>query len=180
MLQEDKILQNNLVLKNERIVYAWDADVYDEKVVSGEQVETQRSRWLFSYFQNLPNSSKILLKGIFNFSFNQFLFGLVTIAPPMFIQLFAAIFLAIIGWWISPMVSLALVLAIAIFAGNVLLTLYLSKAPSEIWKALWGIPFFVLKQATALLKIGNPNKNFKHTEHTRNYSLDEVIKKDKS
>jgi len=44
MLQEDKILQNFLLNKKEKISYAWDAVIYDEKVVSGDQVETQRSR----------------------------------------------------------------------------------------------------------------------------------------
>ena len=85
MLQEDKILQNNLLYKDEKIVYAKNAIVFDEKVVSGEQVETQRSRWLFSYFQNLPNSSGLILKGLTRLSWNQFFFGLITIAPPLFI-----------------------------------------------------------------------------------------------
>jgi len=116
MLQEDKILQNVLLRENERITYAWDAIVFDEKVVSGEQVETQRSRWLFSYFQNFPNSSGLLLK------------------------------------------------------------VYLSKAPKQIWSALWGLPLFVINQFKGLLKMGNPNKNFKHSEHTRKVSIDEVMK----
>ena len=77
MLQEDKILQNNLLYKDEKIVYAKNAIVFDEKVVSGDQVETQRSRWLFSYFQNLPNSSGLILKGLTRFSWNQFFFGLM-------------------------------------------------------------------------------------------------------
>ena len=95
MLQEDKILQNDLLFKKEKISYAWNAVVYDEKVVTGQQVETQRSRWLFSYFQNLPNSSGILLRGITGFNWNQILFGLVTLAPPMFIQLFLGLILMI-------------------------------------------------------------------------------------
>ncbi|MEK7255213.1 MAG: hypothetical protein AAB316_10745, partial [Bacteroidota bacterium] len=63
-----------------------------------------------------------------------------------------------------------------IFAANILLTLYLSRVPRQIWQALWGIPLFVLKQATALFKMGNPNKNFKHTEHSRSVSVEEVLK----
>ena len=51
MLQEDKILQNFLLWRGERIAYAREALVYDEKVERGDAVETQRSRWLFSYFQ---------------------------------------------------------------------------------------------------------------------------------
>ena len=176
MLQEDKILQNNLLFKDENISYAMNAIVYDEKVVSGQQVETQRSRWLFSYFQNLPNSSGLLLKGILNFSWNQFIFGLVTIAPPMFIQLFLGVTLTIVSFFIDVRLSLILGIAVVIFGFNILWVLYLSKVPAQIWKAIWGLPFFVLNQFRGLLKMGNPNKNFKHSEHTRKVSIDDVLK----
>jgi hypothetical protein len=72
--------------------------------------------------------------------------------------------------------SLVMVAAMAIFAGNILLSLYLSKVPAAIWKALWGLPLFVLKQVSALFKMGNPNKNFKHTEHDRTYTIDDILK----
>ncbi|MFK8101016.1 MAG: glycosyltransferase family 2 protein [Saprospiraceae bacterium] len=177
MLQEDKILQNDLLGKDEKIVYAYDAIVYDEKVVSAAQVETQRSRWLFSYFQNLPNSSGMIWKGLKNFSFNQLFFGLVTIAPPLFILLFLSGMMAVLMFFIAPSVALTLVLALVIFSLNILFTLYLAKAPKEVWQALWGLPLFVWNQVTALFKMGNPDKNFKHSEHTRKYSIDEVLKK---
>lgn len=176
MLQEDKILQNFLLRQNEKISYAWNAVVYDEKVDSGDAVETQRSRWLYSYFQNLPNSLGILRRGLFNLSFNQLLFGLITIAPPLFILLFSSLVMAVIGLLIEPSVTLAFVIALTIFAGNIFFTLYLSKVPAEIWKAIWGLPFFVVRQATALIKMRNPNKNFKHTEQKKLVSIDEVMK----
>ncbi len=179
MLQEDKILQNNLLFKKEKISYAWDAIVYDEKVVSGEQVETQRTRWLFSYFQNLKNSSGLLLKGILGFNYNQLLFGLVTIAPPLFILLFSSMLMTVVSLLVDPWISLALASAIFIFAMNIFWVLYLSKAPKPIWQALWGIPLFVWNQVKALFKMGNPNKNFKHSEHTRKVSIDDVLKSEK-
>lgn len=175
MLQEDKILQNFLLRRNEKISYAWDAIVYDEKVTSSEAVETQRSRWLFSYFQNLPNSIGILRRGLLNLSWNQLLFGFITLAPPMFLQLFGGIFLAIIGLFLLPEMTIIMSIALVLFAGNVLLTLYLSKVPKAIWKTLWAIPLFVFKQLLALFKMGNPNKNFKHTEHHKRLSIDEVL-----
>lgn len=176
MLQEDKILQNFLLRKNEKIAYAWNAIVFDEKVTSAEAVETQRTRWLYSYFQNIPNSLGILRRGLFNFSFNQLLFGLVTIAPPLFILLFLSFVMAVLGIWLQPLMSLVMVAALAIFAGNILLSLYLSKVPKAIWKTIWGLPFFVFRQVTALFKMGNPNKNFKHTEHDRTYTIDDILK----
>jgi len=179
MLQEDKILQNNLLYQDEKIVYAKNAIVFDEKVVSGAQVETQRSRWLFSYFQNLPNSSGLILKGLTRLSWNQFFFGLITIAPPLFILLFISMVWAVVGLFIVPKIGLGLIALLAIFSCTILWTLYLSKAPKEVWSAIWGLPFFVLKQVTALFKMGNPDKNFKHSEHTRKVLIDDVLKKNK-
>ena len=176
MLQEDKILQNFLLRRNTKIAYAWDAVCYDEKVTSADAVETQRSRWLFSYFQNIPNSLGILRRGVLNFSWNQWLFGLVTIAPPMFIMLFTAAVLAVLGLLIQPWVSLALVIAVFLFILTIFWTLYLSHAPKAVWNAVLAMPSFILRQVRALFKMGNPNKNFKHTEHTRSVSIDEVLK----
>ncbi len=178
MLQEDKILQNHLLFRNEKISYAWDAVVYDEKVDSGEQVETQRSRWLYSYFQNLPNSSGLVAKGLFTFSWNRLLFGLVTIAPPMFIMIFLAGILFLAGLYFSPVMSALLFLGGCIFVGNIFLSLYLSKVPKPIWKAVANTPMFIINQITGLFKMGNPNKNFKASEHKHSVSIDEVLKKD--
>jgi len=177
MLQEDKILQNDLLRKNEQIVFAWDAITYDEKVTDGDGIETQRSRWLYSYFQNMPNSLGILRRAITGFSWNQLYFGLVTISPPLFILLFFAGIALVAGLFIAPMWSLYLGIALSIFALTILWTLYLSKVPKQVWKAVLSAPLFVFRQVLALLKMRNPNKNFKHTEHKVNVSIDDILKK---
>lgn len=176
MLQEDKILQNHLLKLNERISYAWDAIVYDEKVTTADAVETQRSRWLYSYFQNFPNSTGLLWRGIRNFSWNQFLFGVITVSPPLFILLLISFLLGVVGLFLSPVVSLLMGIALFIFVANIFLTLYLSKVPKQVWAALGGVPLFILKQATGLMKMRNPDKNFKHTEHNRDVSIDDLLK----
>lgn len=176
MLQEDKILQNFLLRQNTRIAYAWDAICYDEKVTSARSVETQRSRWLFSYFQNIPNAIGILRRGLLNGSWNQWLFGLVTLAPPMFIMLFLGGVLMLAGLFIQPWVSLAMGLALVLFVLTIFWTLYLSSAPKPVWGAVVAMPAFVFRQVKGLFKMGNPNKNFKHTEHTRKVSIEEILK----
>jgi len=176
MLQEDKILQNFILRENGRIAYAGDALVYDEKVTTARAVETQRSRWLFSYFQNLPNSIGLLRRGLLGLSFNQLMFGLITLSPPLFILLFGALALTVAGFFVVPWMAVTLVAAVAVFCANILLALYLSHAPAQVWKALWGLPLFIWNQVKALLKIGNPDRNFKHTEHTRSVNLEEVMK----
>ncbi|MCY7327792.1 MAG: glycosyltransferase family 2 protein, partial [Saprospiraceae bacterium] len=129
MLQEDKILQNFLLRQDHHIAYARQAIVYDEKVETGAAVTTQRSRWLFSYFQNLPNSSGLLLRGLGRGSWNQLYFGFITLVLPMFIQLAAALGLALLGLFIAPVWSLVLVGAVAVFSLNILWTLRLDAAP---------------------------------------------------
>jgi len=174
MLQEDKILQNFLLQRKEKIVYAKEAIIYDEKVTEAKQVETQRSRWLYSYFQNLPNSSGLIVRGVKNGNWNQFLFGLVTIAPPLFILLFTALSLVGIGLFFNPIYSAIMVVGLAVFSLTILWTLYLSNVPPAIWKAILGLPVFIFKQMTALFKMSDPNKNFKHSEHTRTVKIDDL------
>ena len=183
MLQEDKILQNFLLRSNHKIAYAWDAIIFDEKVSDGASVETQRSRWLYSYFQNIPNSLGILRRGLLGMSWNQLFFGLVTIAPPLFIQVGVSFILAALclglglgfGESLLTTAGITIFTALGIFALNVLWTLYLSRAPQALWANLYGVPLFIARQFTALLRMGNPNKNFKHTEHKVNVSIDEVL-----
>lgn len=176
MLQEDKILQNFLLRQNIRIAYAWDAVVYDEKVTTGEAVTTQRSRWLFSYFQNIPNVLGIFRRSLQKGSFNQFWFGMITISPPLFILVFTAMGLALLGIWLQPAITWLLVIALCMFTANIFFTLYLSKVPPAIWKAVWGIPFFIWRQVKGLFRMFNPDKNFKHTEHQKSVKIDDLMK----
>ncbi|MFN0034958.1 MAG: glycosyltransferase [Saprospiraceae bacterium] len=175
MLQEDKILQNFLLRRGERIAYARQAIVYDEKVETGEAVETQRSRWLFSYFQNAPNAVGIFRRGLLGWNFNQLYFGFVTLALPMFIQLGLAGALAVLAFFISPVWCAVLLAAIALFALNILWVLRLDAAPPEVWRAVWQVPKFVLRQFAGLFKMRDPNKHFKHTEHRKVVSVDELV-----
>ena len=175
MMQEDKILQNHLLGRRERIVYAWNAVVYDEKVTSADQVETQRSRWLFSYFQNLPNSLGFVMRGLFTFNFNQLLFGLVTVSPPLFILLGMSGVVGLLSLFLDWGLAALMIGSVAVFVGTIFWALYLSKVPDAVWSGLRAIPAFILRQATALVGMRNPNKNFKHSEHTRTLSIEDIL-----
>ncbi|PHN06229.1 hypothetical protein CRP01_11655 [Flavilitoribacter nigricans DSM 23189 = NBRC 102662] len=174
MLQEDKILQNHLLRQDLRIAYAPEAVVYDEKVSDGAAVETQRSRWLYSYFQNMPNAIGLLRRGLTRLSFNQFWFGLVTIAPPLFIQLLLAGVLGLLGLIFYLPVFLMMLIGGIVFIGNIPLSLYLDNAPRSVQQVFWRLPAFAWRQLKALAKIKDPNKNFKHTEHRKMVTLDDV------
>lgn len=175
MLQEDKILQNYLLRSDIHIAYARQAVVYDEKVTTGKAVETQRSRWLFSYFQNIPNALGLLRRGLLSGSFNQLYFAFVTLAFPMFVQVALAGLFFLAGLLLAPWISLAFVVAGLVFAATVVWTLYLDNAPAPVRQAVWKAPAFIWRQVTGLLKMGNPDKNFKPTEHTRMVSVEELI-----
>ena len=177
MLQEDKILQNFILKRGGKIAYARNAIVYDEKVDTGDAVETQRGRWLFSYFQNIPNAAGILLRGLFHLNVIQLYFGLVTLALPMFLQLGLALLLTLLGLWLAPWWSLALLLAMGIFTLGILWALKLDGAPKPVWDALWQVPKFVLRQVLGLLKMRDPNKHFKHTEQKKKVTVEHVMRK---
>ncbi len=177
MLQEDKILQNHLLRADRRIAYAWDAVCFDEKVSTGDAAQTQRSRWLFSYFQNLPNSLGLLRRALTGFSWNQLLFGLVTVGLPMFILLGVSVVFAAVGLVFAPKISLAIAAAVAVYCLNVLWTLRLSNVPRPVWEAVGSLPAFAWRQFMGLFKMANPNKNFRHTESVHQVSVEEVMKK---
>ena len=121
----------------------------------------------------------MIARGLAGFNYNQLLFGLITVAPPLFILLFSSVGMALLGLFVAPKVSLLLAVGLIIFIGNIFFVLFLSRVPKEIWQALWGIPLFIWNQVTALFKMANPNKNFKHTEHKRSVSIEEVLKQSK-
>lgn len=175
MLQEDKILQNFLVQRNERIAYAREGIVFDEKVNQGAAVETQRSRWLYSYFQNIPNALGLIARGLKNGSFNQLYFGAITLVLPMFIQVGLATTCSIVALFFAPFWSLALFLGLVVFALTVLWVLRLDKAPEAVRRVAWQTPIFVFRQIKALLKMRDPNRNFRHTEHRKAVTVEEVL-----
>jgi hypothetical protein len=144
-------------------------------VTTGDAVETQRGRWLYSYFQNLPNTIGLLLRGFFLFNWNQLLFALTTMIPPMFILLGISLIWMCVSALVSWQMALAMFIAIGVFGLNIFFSLYLSRVPQAIWKAVWSLPKFAARQFTALFKMRNPNKNFKHSEHTVQVSIEEIL-----
>lgn len=171
---EDKILQNFLVDKGYQIAFAKDALLYDEKISTGSQAQRQRSRWLYSYFENFEKSIIFIPKGLFGFNVNQFIFGLTTSSPPLFILLLSALATSVCAAFASKPLFTGLVSGMLIFTGNIFLVLMLSNAPSQIWKSLWSLPLFIFRQFLALLNMQQSRKDFMHTQHGKMLTLDQV------
>ena len=177
---EDKILQNVLVDNKHQIAFAKNAILFDEKINSANQVERQRSRWLYSYFENFPNALRFLSKGVTNFNINQLLFGFTTMSPPLFLLFLTAIAFTVFSYFISFPLFVCFLAGITLFVINIFMVLLLSKAPIEIWKSIWGIPFFIFKQVKGFFKMGRSRNDFLHTSHNRKVSLQEVMSVEKS
>ena len=161
--------------ENSRIAFNKNSIVYDEKISSGTAVETQRSRWLYSYFQNMPNALALLFKGLINKRWNQFFFGWITLSPPLFVLVLLSVLTAGLALLIYPILSLILVIALVVFSLNFLWVLKVFKAPEPVWQSLWKMPIFVLRQFFALFKMINPHKNFTVTENTKRVNIEEIL-----
>ncbi|GIV32790.1 MAG: hypothetical protein KatS3mg031_0325 [Chitinophagales bacterium] len=171
---EDKILQNFLVSRGYQIAFANTARLYDEKITSAQQVERQRSRWLYSYFENLPYAARLFLKGLTSFNINQLLFGLTTSSPPLFLLLLTGLLLTVISIFVHPLWLHLMINSIWIFTANIFLVLWLSDAPKAIWRALWGLPLFIFRQCIALLRMGQSRRDFLPTRHKKVITLEEM------
>lgn len=175
IVAEDKMLQYHLLSNNFKIAFARNALVYDEKITTATQVKRQRTRWLYAYFENIPKSISLIFSGIINLNPNRLIFGLFSFLPPIFIILLGAIILALFDLLFTwPFMSLFQTAAISIFTGNIFWVLYLSKAPSRVWQAIWILPYFVFNQLLALLQVKRAKKNFMVTQHSKKVSLEEV------
>ena len=176
MMQEDKILQNHLLNAGKNIMFAENAICYDEKITSAQAVETQRSRWLFSYFQNIPNSLGFIVKGFFTLNWNKLLFGLLTFAPPLFILVGLATCAFFSGLLLDHRVAWAVLVSGNIFVMNIFLSLIVNGAPRSVFQSLTAIPQFIWRQFRGLFKMVNPDKNFKPTENKQAVRMDEILK----
>lgn len=179
VVAEDKALQLLLVNRGHRIAYAPDAIIFDEKVASFEQVSRQRSRWLNSYFRHSSEVLKTLFSGLAKMDWNRLWFAVTTLMPPLFILVFASMFLLLIFLFLEPIVSLILGISLAGFAGGFLAILFFNRAPEEVMQALPKVPLFIMGQISGLLKIQKANKDFLATSHKEIVEIEEIWEKRK-
>ena len=176
IVAEDKLLQSKLVDRGFRIGYDRNAVIFDEKITSGYQAERQRTRWLNSYFKHLKDSLAIVLKGLKKLSFNEFFFGLVITTPPIIIMALYSFFFIMINAIVAPVYALVWICGGLIFSCNFILAAALHKPEKEIWKALPGIPLFMLNQILALFRLKRSNQDFLVTEKTKLLYIDDILK----
>ncbi len=177
IVAEDKILQFEIVNKGYIIAFAGNAVVFDEKVSTGAQVERQKTRWLNSYFKYLKLGYTLIFKGLVSFNFNRFLFGLNVAIPPLIVVNGLSFLFFLSSFTYNFSYALIWFVLIFLFGLNLIIVMIQVKTEKEIWKSLFGLPFFLLNQIFAILKLKKSNKDFLITEKTQYVYIDEVLKK---
>lgn len=175
----DKILQGEIVKRNNVIAFAEEAIVYDEKVTQAEELKNQRTRWLHAYFRFLSYGFSCFTKGLFRLNFNQFYFGLNHMRPPLFILALLSIVFLVSSLFFSLQIAAIWMLLGTLFTLNFVYILKSSNADVKIWMGLLKIPWFIFSQILSLTKINRARKKFILTNHTQILSLDEVLRNKK-
>ncbi len=161
----DKVLQHAIVENNQRIAFAENAIVWDEKTSSSEQLVKQRARWINTWFRYFSKGFGLIANGVFSFDLNKLLFGIVLIRPPLFILLLFAVFSLLLNLWIQPVVALIWFIGILLFVMGFMLSLKMSKTDSKIYKALFSIPTFMFYQIKSMFILRKANTVSVATKH---------------
>ena len=161
----DKVLQAEILKRGYRIAFAPEAIVYDEKTSGAQQLVGQRARWINTWFRYFTFGFDLLGKGIRRQNWNQFLFGIVLLRPPLFLLLGASVLFAVLNLFIDPLFTWIWLGGLALFIAGFLLALRQSATDRRIYAALYQIPRFVGYQIAALLKVRKANALSVATRH---------------
>ncbi len=161
----DKVLQYELLLKNERIAFAEKAIVYDEKTSKSDQLVKQRARWINTWFRYWILGIKMFFTSVIKVNWNQFAFSVLLMRPPLFLMMIVAAVFFIINIFVLPIMAVYWLLMGLIFAAIFFISLKYFKAAPVIYSSLKYAPKFVFYQILAFLKIRKANKISVATEH---------------
>lgn len=164
----DKVLQAEIVKRDVRIAFAEDAIVYDEKTSKSDQLVKQRARWINTWFRYFKFGFTLLGKGITNASFNQTIFGLVLLRPPLFIFLVLSGICMMLNLFFNLTGFFLWIIGFGCFFLSFYIALRESKADKSIYKALLHAPVFIFYQILALMHIRRANKLSVATQHYHN------------
>jgi cellulose synthase/poly-beta-1,6-N-acetylglucosamine synthase-like glycosyltransferase len=170
----DKVLQIEILKQKDRIAFAKNAIVYDEKTSQSDQLVKQRARWFNTWFKYAGLGFRLLINGLISFNRNQFLFALLFLRPPLFLIGMCSFILLLLSFFISNIFVFCWLIVFILFFTAVLLSLIHSKAESRIYKAMAGIPLFMYYQFLSLMKIRKANKISVATQHYHTKTIEEI------
>jgi cellulose synthase/poly-beta-1,6-N-acetylglucosamine synthase-like glycosyltransferase len=161
----DKVLQYQILKQGKRIAYNKNAIVFDEKTSKSTQLVKQRARWINTWFKYFSYGFTLAGLGLPRLCWNQFLFGLILLRPPLFMFLLGSLLLLVVNIWVMPALVMPWIMAFLCFVGSFYLALYYGKADRRIYEALPGIPRFIFFQVLSLMKVRKANKYSVATSH---------------
>lgn len=174
----DKKLQSHLVQRVDRIAFSPDAILFDEKISSGKSLETQRTRWISSYFKYFKESLAIMLAGIRKGSFNLFYFGFITLRPPLFMVLGGGFIVTVLNFFLAPTLFYVWLGIFVAFILSFAVIVAVKGKDIRFMKTFFTLPLFVFQQVMALLKLKKAKKSFLKTEHSSLVFIDDLIKRE--
>lgn len=173
----DKRMQAFLVCKVNQLAYAKEAIVYDEKVNSGQALETQRTRWIHAYFRYFQLNWGLLWHGIKKFRFNPLLFGFLNLRPPFFILIFLVLISCVVNYYIHIHLFIAWMVILVLFFFSFTLIVSLKTKDKKTVKSILFLPYLIMRQVFALVKLKKAGKTFLKTEHSKLIYIEDLIGK---
>ena len=170
----DKVLQIEILKQKHRIAFAKKAIVYDEKTSKPDQLIKQRARWFNTWFKYSALGFGLLFQSFTRFNWNQFLFALMFLRPPLFLIFLSSLFLLIANFFISAVLVYCWMIAFILFFVAFVAALLHANADKKIYRSLSGIPVFIFYQILSLLKVKKANRISVATRHYYSKSIDEI------
>jgi cellulose synthase/poly-beta-1,6-N-acetylglucosamine synthase-like glycosyltransferase len=170
----DKILQYEILKRKLRIAFTDGAVVYDEKTAKSDQLVKQRARWINTWFKFLKLGISLFVKSVVNLNWNQFLFSITLMRPPLFILIILSAISFVFHLFFNPWISVAWVTGALCFIYIFYYSLSYFKADPRIFKSLSSIPKFFFYQVLALTKVFKANKLSVATKHDQDLSIEEL------
>lgn len=173
----DKKIQADIVKLIPQLAYAEDAIVYDEKIDSGDALETQRTRWINAYFKYFKYGWNVFVTGFRRGSFNLIFFGFNLLRPPLFLQVSGACLFALLDFFIAPSLAFAWIGALILFPLSFLIIVAVMSTDRGVVNSLLYLPLVFLRQLRAFLHIGRANKAFLQTQNNKVIYIEDLLKK---
>jgi cellulose synthase/poly-beta-1,6-N-acetylglucosamine synthase-like glycosyltransferase len=171
----DKHMQAEIASNVDRIGYAREAIVYDEKVDDGHNFERQRIRWIAAYFKFLGKAFRLLLTGIRKGDFNLMYFGYNLIRLPWFLLLLLAGGIAATDWFIYPVLTHVWLVVLCLFLLSFVTIVAIQAEGRSISQALLFIPLVFYHQLRALFRIRVSSRSLLKTDHSKILYIDDIL-----
>lgn len=172
----DKHMQTEIARKVDRIGYASEAIVYDEKVDDGYNFERQRIRWIAAYFKFLGEAFRLLLTGLRNRDFNLIYFSYNLIRLPWFLLLLFVCSIAATDWLIYPLLTHIWLVVLALFFLSFVTITAMRKEGRSASRGLLFIPVLFYHQVRALFRIRAGSRSMLKTGHSKIIYIDDILR----